>query len=1259
MNAERSPAGERSALDAARVRRLWQSTPANAGASAVAGLVVLGLLLPGPAAGRAWAWLGLLGAVLALRLAWWWRSHNRLALAGTRDAAPALRQARRLFALHGFVWAALLAVLQPLPPPEALGGVLFVWTAMVGGALVMGAPDQRAAAWFAGPAGLALMAALLGVLGRPLPALAVGAATLLLMVAAAGRRAALQFEAEWRALQAAEQRSNETQRHADDAERARRELARQHALTQQLLRGTSQGYWFVAPDGRTLDVNPAMCQMLGRSREELLSLSAAEVFSGAARERLQRELARRREGHSGSYALSFERPDGSVCHAINQATPIVDDDGHHIGSIGLWTDLTEQTARERALHVHERVVNSVDDMVSVIDADGRYTLVNDAWCRMLGHRREAVLGQPARPLLQAMVSDTREAVFQACRREGRPGVVTTPTRLPDGRDVVLQTHFFPYRGEHGEGAGSVILVSRDIRHQEQDRAAAEVAAETLRRVLDATGDAIYAIDSDAIDGPLRLANQQLLDLAGIHDRAPHELTLADLRRAAAHLYADPEVEERQTAAIAASGQRHEGLLKLRDGRVLYRRFEPASVGGRRLRVWSLRDVTAEQRALTLLHDREAELRALLDAFPGLISRFDSRLHYTYVNEPLARQAGRPAAELVGRPVSEVIGRRRAAAFAELARQVQPGQPVNIEREYSGPNGTVTVQMTLAAGTDPLSGERTLYAFGIDISGLKRAEQQLRDREHELRTLLAAFPGYISSVDDDGRYTFINAELARLLGRRPEDVVGRTMTEVLGPERAAQIAREHEQAREGRTVEVERSYADGAGGEAHLSIRHVAGARRADGRSPVYTFSLDTTAARAASRALAAARDAADRANQAKSQFLSHVSHELRTPMHAIIGFAQVLLRGLEPPLPPVAAGHVQQILGGAEHLLQLVGEMLDLGRIEADRLALEPAAVDTVALVAECHGLVSEMARGRGVALAAPPHAAGLPAVWADRTRLRQVLLNLLSNAIKYTQPAGAVAVRLQAEAGQLLIEVCDNGPGIAPEAQRRLFQPFERLGAERGPVEGAGIGLALSQRLVQAMGGQIGVHSAPGQGSVFWVRLPLARGGGPAPARPDAGLAPPAPAAPATVPMGTTPVAAAPAPSVPPVPLRRVLCIDDNEVNLELLRAMLGRMPGLQLSTYSRPAEGLAAALAQPPDLVLLDIQMPLMDGHEVLRRLKADARTAAVPVVALSADATPAEMDAARASGFVEYVTKPVALEGLQRVVSRWAWREEGARG
>ncbi len=1233
-----------------RLRVLLQTTMPSVSASTLAALVVLFLLVPdGGFSAVTVGWCVVLLATLGVRLAM--RGARTLqagheGLPGSVDATRAveaeLKRQHLAFGLHGLAWAGLLPVLMLVPQPEAATGVLFIWTAMVGGAFVTCAYDLRAASFFAWPAGLALAAAMLGAIGPPLPSLAAGAAVFVLITILAGRRAARQFEAELRAGVAGRARYADAQRHAEDAEDARRELAQRNALMQQLLQGTSQGYWFIDVEGRTLDVNPAMCEMLGRSREELLGLGALDVFSGAARERLLHELALRRQGKRGSYEMTIDRPDGSVRHAVNQATPIVSDEGCHIGSIGLWTDVTELKALERGLRTYERVANSVDDMVSMIGPDGCYRLVNDAWCRALGRTREEAIGQPARQLMQGLSTELRWTAFEACQREGRPGVVTMPVRLPDGRDAVLQTQFFPYRDE-GEGDGSVILVSRDISHREQDRAAAEVAAESLRGVLDATGDAIYATEPDNRAEPVRFANQQLLDLLGIRDRHPHELRAADLRLASAALYADPEVEQRQAAAIVASGQRHEGLVRLRDGRVVYRRFEPVNVAGRRLRVWSFRDVTAEQRAMSMLHDREAQQRALLDAFPGFISCFDRQLRYTYVNEPLARLARRPACELVGRHVSEVIGRRRAAAFEETMTQVLAGRTMSIEREYTGPDGAITVQMTLAAGTHPRTGDPVLYAFGADISELKRAEQRLRAGERELRALLEAFPGHISSVDPDGRYTYMDAALAGMLGRRADEVPGLRMADVLGPDRARRIELEHEQVRQGRALEVERSYADSRGGQVDLAVRHVAGPPGTDGRRVVYTFSVDITARKRAEQALAAARDEADRANRAKSQFLSHMSHELRTPMNAVVGFVQLLMRDQRPPLAPHQQGYAQQIQRGAQHLLELINEVLDLGRIEAGGLAVELQPVPAAELVSECLALVQESARSHGVMLLPVltpvlPHGVADPSVvTADRTRLRQVLLNLLSNAIKYNRAGGEVQVRLAREAADIVIEVRDSGPGIPPEAQQRLFVPFERLGAELGKVEGTGIGLALSRRLVEAMQGRLDVDSRVGEGSVFRLSLP---------APPHAAAVP---AAAATSDSKAPAGAATPGGAGIVTALREVLYIDDNEVNLELVEVVLAQLSSVRLRTASRPEDGLAMAQHEPPHLVLLDLHMPVLSGYEVLALLRAHPATAAVPVVAVSADATPYDLEAARAAGFAAYVTKPLDVDELIATVLR----------
>lgn len=376
--------------------------------------------------------------------------------------------------------------------------------------------------------------------------------------------------------------------------------------------------------------------------------------------------------------------------------------------------------------------------------------------------------------------------------------------------------------------------------------------------------------------------------------------------------------------------------------------------------------------------------------------------------------------------------------------------------------------------------------------------------------------------------------------------------------------------------------------------------------------------------LVLARQEAERANRAKSEFLTSMSHELRTPMNAILGFGQLLELDLQSQ--PEARDHVQEILRGGRHLLALIDEVLDLARVESGRVDLAPEAVALDALCDECLRLVGPLAQRRGITVYAAPMAV---AVWADRLRLRQVLVNLLSNAIKYNVDGGRVQIGKESCAeGRVRIAVHDSGPGIAEERQHELFQPFSRLGAERGSVEGTGVGLVVVRRLVELMSGQVGVASRPGAGSTFWVELPMHEG------------APPG--APALAVAG------------PPADLsgaagQRVLYVDDNASNLRLVTQIMARWPGVELLTAQDPQRGIELAQAQRPDLVLLDIQMAPHDGYAVLRRLKGEAALRDVPVVAVTANAMPRDVEQALAAGFEECLTKPLDVPRFVAMIER----------
>ncbi|AEY02661.1 multi-sensor hybrid histidine kinase [Oceanimonas sp. GK1] len=365
------------------------------------------------------------------------------------------------------------------------------------------------------------------------------------------------------------------------------------------------------------------------------------------------------------------------------------------------------------------------------------------------------------------------------------------------------------------------------------------------------------------------------------------------------------------------------------------------------------------------------------------------------------------------------------------------------------------------------------------------------------------------------------------------------------------------------------------------------------------------------------RDEAERASRAKTEFLSSMSHELRTPLNAIMGFAQLLLNNQRTPLDERQHRQVEQIYKSGNHLLTLINEVLDLARIEAGRIDMSFEAIEVADVVREACDILSPMAQQQHIRL--QPQMGRCGAVTADYTRLKQVLLNLLSNAIKYNRPQGQVHIGCRCEGERLRISVRDTGPGIAADKLSQLFQPFNRLGAENGAIEGTGVGLALTKRIVEQMQGEIGVETVPGEGCEFWFCLPLAT---PAPAALTEALPSRAPAEGAG---------------------RTVLYVEDNPANQRLLSELFEPLDGVELTCVPSAELAFEMACASPPSLILMDINLPGMSGLEAALLLGRHPRTRQVPVVALSARAMPEELNQARQAGFRDYLTKPVDLPRL----------------
>jgi PAS domain S-box-containing protein len=662
-----------------------------------------------------------------------------------------------------------------------------------------------------------------------------------------------------------------------------------------------------------------------------------------------------------------------------------------------------------------------------------------------------------------------------------------------------------------------------------------------------------------------------------------------------------------------------------------------------------------QRRLQELSDqltrKTQALELTLDSMEQGILSIDSDGRTSVHNRRLVELTDLPESFLAARPTMDEIAHYQSehGHYGEGLGLVDGSARTHLARWLDGdrqPFPEIYFRKTLSGRMLEVK-TRHLPAGGLvrtfsDVTAYFEAQEKLGASEAQARKLAlvaAHTDNAVLIVDAARRIEWVNEGFTRLTGYPLEDVAGRTAGDVLrGPDTdLAEVARLDEQLQRENRASGELVHYAKNGQPYWVAVDSHAILDRSGQIERYVSIARDITATKRAAEALLTARDEAERANRSKSEFLSAMSHELRTPMNAILGFGQLLESDPGCGLPEGQRSFVREILRAGEHLLELINDVLDLARVEAGKqqISLEPVQVST--LLDDCLSLMQPVARMRGIGL---PDAARVDCgvfVTADRTRLKQVLLNLLSNAIKYNRPDGRVDITCKADGDALRISVSDTGQGLSPEQCERLFNAFERLGAESGAIEGAGIGLVLSKRLVELMHGSIGLDSVLDQGSTFWVRLASAQ----PPRNGD-----------------THSVGATRAVTATPIVEGSctVLYIEDNPVNVLLMEAMVTRAPGVRLITAPLPEVGLEMAHAAQPDLILLDIQLPGMDGYEVLRRLRAHESTRTIRVIAISANAMSGDIEQGLVAGFDDYLTKPLDMSRLLGVL-RSALRHRSA--
>lgn len=1032
----------------------------------------------------------------------------------------------------------------------------------------------------------------------------------------------------------------------------------------------------LAPDGQLLlQANPALAGLLQHSAEKIVGGNVTLLFAEPDREQFQAYLAALPDGRAGTRNWRLIRSDGRTVSVELLAQRL--EDGRYLL---MGRDVSETCAIQETLEAERErlriLIRSIPDMIWLKDREGVYLACNQTFEKFFGLLEADVIGRTDHDFVDAEQADLFQLKDRESLERGGPGTYEEWIVSASGERVLFETTKTPMRDHTGAVIG-VLGVARDITRMRRNESllADEMSSRSL--LLEQLEDGVVLLDTD---GAVIELNQGFAHLLGCSREAAQALHVWDWECS----WTKEEVlgilrdESRGNAAFETLMRRHDG--ELRDVEV---RSSQLWREGKLLWLCLCHDITERKDAERALRASEARNRSVLSALSEAITVFDKDGCVISANHAAEAESKLGSGAMVGSTVSEVTAFREDGSPIPLSelpvmvtlREAIPQRDVLIGRKRT--DGSTAWRIVNSEPIfDPETGRLTSAVVSFfDVTERRAAEETLR----KLSLVVEQSPGSIGITDLEGHFEYVNEAMVRTSGYSREQLLGHNV-EILAGAGADLTAYRNMFA----TVKSGASWSGeliscGNRGERIVCLTLVAPVRRDDGSiSNYFLIMQDVTAAKeieaelerhrrdlealvnARTRELAMsnqalegrvgevaelnsrlmawaeelkeARDAAEVANRAKSVFLANMSHEIRTPMNAILGLAHLMRRS---EVCPQQTERIDKLNAAAGHLLSIINDVLDLSKIEAGKFVLESRPFMLSELFDGVVGLLSGRAAEKGLRIETMIGPGLDEMLLGDRQRLAQILLNYAGNALKFTDRGGVVlaAERLAGEPGEFRVrfEVRDSGIGISPEAIARIFKPFEQADSSTTrSYGGTGLGLTISKRLARAMGGDVGVNSTPGEGSAFWFTARL----GLAPAEPHA----------APRPLADAPAAVADAETT-----RRLLVVEDNLINQEVAVEILSGL-GYRVDVAANGREALERVVRGGYDLVLMDMQMPEMDGLAATRAIRALPGYDKLPIIAMTANAFAEDRESCLAAGMNDHIAKPVDPALLELKVGRW---------